>query len=74
MKFLTTLAEATPNSPPALIIWAVAFLLTRWRGIIMLTMVPCTLLLALLGSADRSERAFRLLDVLLNRLGGGGEQ
>lgn len=40
----------------------------------MLTVVPCTLLLALLGSPDRSERAFRLLDVLLNRLGGGGEQ
>lgn len=74
MKFLITLAEAMPNSPAALIIWAVAFLLTRRRGVIMLTVFPCTLLVALLGSADRSERAFRLLDVLLNRLGGGGEQ
>ncbi|KZL30485.1 MULTISPECIES: hypothetical protein [Rhodococcus] len=74
MNIFTTLTDAVPNSPVAWIFSAVLILVLQWRGIIMLSLVPCTLALALFASADRSERATRLFEILLNRLARGGKK
>ncbi|WP_336879590.1 hypothetical protein [Rhodococcus globerulus] len=74
MNIFTTLTDAIPNSPVTWTIWAVLILVSQWRGIIMLSLVPCTMVLALFASTDRSERATRLFEILLDRLARGGKK
>ena len=68
---LTSLSDV---SPVVALICAVLLTLNYGRVGVMLCLVTCATILALVSSGDRADRAARILEVLLDWFGRGGER